>query len=70
MSALIKYLLKIKAKVTSTQKDRLKLINGRISKAIMDNRVRLNSSCGTIGSSEWWKKQIPSVATKLLIVAH
>ena len=56
MSPLIKYLLKIKAKVTSTHKDRLKLINERISKAIMDNRVRLNSSCGTIGSSEWWKK--------------
>ena len=54
MSPLIKYLLKIKAKVTSTQKDRLKLINEQISKAITDNRVRLDSSYG-IRSSEWWK---------------
>ena len=54
MSPFIKYLLKIKAKVTSTQKDRMKLINERVSKAIIDNRLCLNSSYG-IGSREWWK---------------
>ena len=50
MSPLIKYLLQIKAKGTGSHKDLLK----RISKAIMDNRVRLNSANG-IGSREWWK---------------
>ena len=50
MSPLIKYLLKIKAKGTGSNKDLLK----RISKAIMDNRVSLNSANG-IESREWWK---------------
>ena len=50
MSPLIKYLLKIKAKVTGSHKDLLK----RISKAIMDNTDRLNSANG-IESREWWK---------------
>ena len=50
MNPLIKYLLKIKAKVTGSHKDLLK----RISKAIMHNRVRLNSANG-IGSREWCK---------------
>ena len=61
MSPLIKYLLKIKAKGTGAHKDLLK----RISKATMDNRVRLNSANG-IGSREWWK----ITNAKLLLVVH
>ena len=61
MSPLIKYLLKIKAKGTGSRKELLK----RISKAIMDNRVRLNSANG-IGSREWWKV----TNAKLLLVVH
>ena len=39
MSPLIKHLLKIKAKIPSLNSDRLKVINERISKAIIDNRA-------------------------------
>ena len=54
MSPLIKHLLKIKARIPSLNSDRLKVINERISKAIIDNRVHTRSSFD-IGSYMWWK---------------
>ena len=58
MFPLIKYLLKIKTKTPSSNSDHLKVINERISKAIMGNRVHTRSSydiCSYTCTCMWWK---------------
>ena len=58
MFPLIKYLLKIKTKTPSSNSDHLKVINERISKAIMGNRVHTRSSydiCSYTYTCMWWK---------------
>ena len=46
----------LQSQSTEFDKDRLKLMNERISKTFMDNRVNANSSRYDIGSRGWWRR--------------
>ncbi|CAB4022554.1 Hypothetical predicted protein [Paramuricea clavata] len=53
MSPLIKSLLKSKSRIARSQKDRLSLINKRISDVICQNRRNFRA---LVGSRTWWRK--------------
>ncbi|CAB4026139.1 RNA-directed DNA polymerase from transposon X-element, partial [Paramuricea clavata] len=53
MSPLIKSLLKAKSRIARSQKDRLSLINKRISDVICQNRRNFRA---LVGSRTWWRK--------------
>ncbi|CAB4026587.1 Hypothetical predicted protein [Paramuricea clavata] len=53
MSPLIKSLLKVKSRIARSQKDRLSLINKRISDVICLNRRNFRA---LVGSRTWWRK--------------
>ncbi len=53
MSPLIKSLLKAKSRIARSQKDRLSLINKRISDVICLNRRNFRA---LVGSRTWWRK--------------
>ena len=54
MSPLVKSLLKTKAKVSTSNTERLQHLNRRISQLISENRTHLLAN--PIGSQKWWKE--------------